>query len=240
MKFLKSTHQPDASRGEFMGNGRRNEVWESGVSVQRFREGPDGISAEARRRVALAFRQPKNHFGASKLYDEAQTHETLQAAGIPVAHATYRLAPDNGGVFCTDLTRGGKNFVFSDTNRTSQDGEWKAALESKEEVPAPNCEQALDSLVSIAMQCAGINREIMLADAFYFIIDKRTRFINVVIGDYKHVIRGQSDPDFILKNNLDVARQAAVSKHDVFGVSVEKINAWFDRKEEAIVGGAAA
>ncbi len=233
MKFLKDTHLPDESIGDYVGHGRRNIVSERGVSVLH-RRTRENISEEARRRISLAFRAPNNAFGATKLFGEAQMHERLQAAGIPVAHTTYRLDPTEHAVYCTDLTQGGKNFVLSDTNHTSQDAEWKQLI-GEEKESAPNARQALDALASIAVQCASINAELMLADAFYFIVEKKTRNIRVTIGDYKHIVEGQLDPDLLLKNNLAVARQAAHARRDVFGLSGDEIEEWFDQKEHEII-----
>ncbi len=226
---MQERHRPDETIGDYVGHGRRNVVSKRDVFVSP-RASIDGISGHTTRRIALAFRAPKNYIGARKLFDEEETYRKLQSAGIPVAHATYRLDPSEHAVYCTELTQGGKYFVFSDTNHTSQDREWQASI-GAEAAPAPNALEALDALTSIALQCTKIDAELMLADAFYFIIDKKTRVIRVTIGDYKHVVEAQTDADLVLKNNLAVARQAAHARPEIFGLTHEEIDRWFDQKE---------
>lgn len=229
---MKDHHRPDDRIGEYVGHGRRNIVSKRDVLVGR-PHAVTSVSNDSMRRIGLAFRAPKNSVGAKKLFDEAETYRKLRSACIPVAHATYRLDPSEDAVYCTELTRGGKYFVLSDTNHTSQDREWQTSIEA-ETGPAPNAVEALEDLSSIAVQCARIDAELMLADVFYFIIDKKTRVIRVTIGDYKHVVEAQTDADLVLKNNIAVARQAAHARREIFGFTHDEIDRWFDQKEYEI------
>ncbi len=209
--------------GEYIGSGARNDVFRANVRV---------IVDDKRRDITMAFRRPKNAVAIRKLYDEAKRWEMLMDAGIPVAHTTYRLNDTGTAVCCTDITRGGTQYVFSDTNRTADDAEWEERIERCEIIgKVPNGPQALMELSEIAIQCARKGCEFMTEDAFYFVIDKKSLVIKPSIGDYKHVVDTQQDPLETAINNLDVARNAVVPRHSVFGLSKEEIKEFFDSRQ---------
>lgn len=213
--------------GEYIGSGARNDVFRATVGV---------IVDDRRRDITMALRRPKTANGARKLYDEAKRWEMLRDAGIPVAHATYRLNETNTAVCCTDLTCGGTKYVFSDTNKTADDAEWESRLAAGDIVGnVPNGPEALKQLCEIAVACAREGCEFMLEDAFYFVIDKKTLHITPSIGDYKHVVTSQQEPLETAINNLDVARNAVLPRHAVFGLSKQDIADYVDARQLAVL-----
>jgi len=209
--------------GEYLGSGARNDVFRANVRV---------IVHDRRRDITMAFRRPKNAVAIRKLYDEAKRWEMLRDAGIAVAHNTYRLNETGTSVCCTDLTCDGTKYVFSDTNKTGDDTEWGERIARGEIVGrVPNGMEALRELSAIARACAREGCELMTEDAFYFVIDKKTLHITPSIGDYKHVVTTQQEPLETAINNLDVARNAVVPRHSVFGLSKEQIKNFFDDEQ---------
>jgi hypothetical protein len=163
------------------------------------------------------------NFSAEKLAHELRVHKALQQHNIPHI-PTFRRDPENRThVYCTDLTANDTKYVFSKNN----------IADVEDSMPTPqNSESVLLQIKDIARECAQAGLKVHRA-GWYFVIDKKSLDVRVLIGDYKQVEFQNNDPNWQEKTeerfreNLDSAIRTLNSTANALGLSVEETQSDF-------------
>lgn len=158
--------------------------------------------------------QESIHYEEKSLQQQLEVRDVLQAHGVPVI-PTYRLVASTQDprtyyyrkitcVVATDLSRGGKNKVYSPTNVSSYRYPFRPRTIKlpKREIRIENSDTLLEKAWACAKGASDAEYCLTNPDAFVFELDDTCNQASLFIGDYKHFrnIAGTSQEQALLSN----------------------------------------
>jgi hypothetical protein len=211
---------PDSARyvvgaGEaFLGQGKFHKVELARVAMP----GVDGTGESFMRMAVRRRLQPD--CGKAFEIQEAERYRALQERGLPVI-PFWHLHQETGEVIATDLKRGGECAVLSFLN---EGGETLESLRVLGTRVAQADDQWVDDLGLLAGRCSDAGVYVINPEAVYFIVDRSTGAIEILLGDYKHVdVPSSMGKDTLFIANFSNILTAAQCFAGNVGIDIEKV-----------------